>query len=93
VTEQESFPITLIEDRYGGVYSGGKWLAIACADRLENGAYRIVRCLEEGPHGDDTDAVVFWADPPLWIASGETPDEAIHNLRKKKTADQLGRPR
>lgn len=86
MTERDSFPIALIEDRYGGVYSGGRWLAIAGADQPENGAYRIVRRLEDGTHGDDTDAAVFWIDPPSWIASRDTPDEAIRNLRNKDTA-------
>ena len=77
----EHYPIAVIEDRYGGVYSGGKWLAISCADHLENGAYRIVRCLEDGPHRDDSDAAVFWSNPPSWIASGGSPDEAIRKLQ------------
>lgn len=77
----EHFPICVLEDRYGGVYSGGPWLAISRADHLENGAYRIVRCLEHGPHGDDSDAADFWADPPSWVAAGATPEEAIRKLQ------------
>jgi len=80
-TPDSHFPIAVIEDRYGGVYSGGKWLAISCADRMENGAYRIIRCLEDGPHGDDTDAMMFWGTPPDWIAVGDTPDEAVRKLQ------------
>jgi hypothetical protein len=76
-----SYPVAIIEDRYGGCYSGGAWLAIAIADHLENGAYRVVGCLEDGPHGDDTDAQMFWAGPPSWIAVGNTPDEALANLK------------
>jgi hypothetical protein len=77
----DDYPIAVIQDRYHGVYSGGEWLAISCADHLENGAYRIVRCLEDGPHGDDVEATSFWANPPSWIASGKTPEEAIRKLR------------
>lgn len=74
------FPISIIEDRYGGCYAGGAWLAIAGADHLENGAYRVVRCLEDGPHGDDVDAKLFWTNPPPWIAVGSTPAEALERL-------------
>jgi hypothetical protein len=81
---RDHYPIAVIEDRYSGVYSGGKWLAISRAHYLENGAYRIVRCLESGPHGDDSDAMEFWAAPPSWIASGETPDEAIRKLETRE---------
>lgn len=79
----EHFPIVVVQDRYGGAYSRGKWLAISEADRLENGAYRIIRCLENGPHGDDSDAAEFWANPPTWIAVGQTPDEAVHKLQMR----------
>jgi hypothetical protein len=80
MSEPDLYPVAVVEDRYGGTYSGGRWLAIAQADRLENGAYRIVRCLEDGPHGDDGDAMAFWSDPPGWIACGDTPDEAVRKL-------------
>jgi predicted RNase H-like HicB family nuclease len=80
------FPIAVIQDRYGGCYSGGAWLAIAAADHLENGAYRVVRCLEDGPHGDDGDAQVFWADPPSWVAIGKTPGEAMERLKEAQAA-------
>ena len=80
------FPIAVIQDRYSGCYSGGTWLAIAVADHPENGAYRVVRCLEDGPHGDDGDAQIFWADPPSWVASGETPDKAVERLKATQVA-------
>lgn len=79
------YPIAVIEDRYRGVYSKGEWLAIGQSDRLEEGAYRVVRCLQDGPHGDDSEAALFWSDPPGWIASGRTPDEAIRNLRQRQS--------
>lgn len=79
----QDFPVVIVQDRYGGVYSGGKWLAIAEATRMENGAYRVVRCLEDGPYGEDTDAMVFWSDPPSWVASGNTPEEAVAKLQNR----------
>lgn len=78
--ETSLYPIAIIEDRYTGCYSGGKWLAIAECDTMENGTYRIVRVLEGGPYGDGTDAMEFWAEPPRWIAVGNTPDEARAKL-------------
>lgn len=80
------YPIALLEDRYGGAYSGGKWLGIAGADQMDNGAYRIVRVIEDGPHGDDTEAMLFWDEPPDWIAVGATPDDAIAALKDKARA-------
>jgi hypothetical protein len=77
------FPILVLQNRYTGTYSGGERLAISEADRLENGAFQIIRALESGPHGDDGDAMDFWYDPPDWIAVGKTPDEAVANLRDK----------
>lgn len=83
MTEEHIYPIAIVEDRYSGVYSRGKWLAVNGADTLDNGCYRIIRTLEQGPHGDDTDAMIFWAEPPDWIASGNTPDQALANLMAK----------
>jgi hypothetical protein len=87
------YPFAVIQDRYGGSYSGGQWLAISCADHMENGAYRIVRCLEGGPQGGDVEAREFWTNPPSWIAVGATPDEAIRKLPKvnsdPKVVDQI----
>lgn len=70
------WPVAIIEDRYGGVYSGGAWIAIADADSAFCSRTRVSWCLEDGPHGDDTDAMAFWADPPAWVAAGTTPDAA-----------------
>lgn len=83
-----TYPVAIIEDRYGGTYSGGAWLAIDHADKMENGSPRIVRVIEGGPHGSDTEAMMFWTDPPDWIAVGDSPDEALAALAAKaKGAD------
>jgi hypothetical protein len=76
-------PVVIVQDRYGGVYSGGAWLAVGGATTLENGAYRVIRTLEEGPHGDDVTAGEFWMNPPDWIAVGSTPDLAFRALQTK----------
>lgn len=83
--EARIHPVAILEDRYGGCYSRGAWLAVNGADTLENGCYRIIRTLEGGPCGDDCDAALFWGDPPDWIAAGATPDEALSNLLAKLT--------
>ena len=83
-------PIVVVQDRYGGVYSRGPWVAIAAADELDNGAYRIVRVLEDG-NGPDTDAADFWADPPSWTAVGASPDEAIGALIAKYNSARLSK--
>lgn len=85
---RDEWPIAVVQDRYGGCYSGGAWLAISVADRLENGAYRVVRCLEGGPSDGDVEAREFWTDPPSWIAAGTTPDEAVKALLKKTRMQQ-----
>jgi len=83
---RELFPIAVLQDGYGGAYSRGAWLAIGCADKVENGAYRIIRCMEGGAHGDDSEAGTFWSDPPSWIAVGNTPEDAVQNLRQRPAA-------
>jgi hypothetical protein len=87
--QRDYWPVVILQDRYGGTYSRGKWLALASADGLENGAYRIVRCLEAGPFGDDTEAIAFWAEPPHWIAVGDTPDQALHALYARKSSGDM----
>lgn len=78
--ETALYPIAVVQDRYNGAYSRGLWIAVADADRLENGATRIYHILEDGPHGGDTDAMFFWGSPPPWVAVGNTPDEAVSAL-------------
>jgi hypothetical protein len=84
------FPVVIIEDRYGGAYAGGPWIAISGADYMDNGAYRIVRCLEGGPYGGDNDAQQFWNEPPGWIAAGGSPNDALSKLTAKFSAAKGG---
>ena len=46
--EARIHPVAILEDRYGGCYSRGAWLAVSGADTLENGCYRIIRTPEGG---------------------------------------------
>jgi hypothetical protein len=75
-------PIAIVQDRYGGSYSRGSWLAIANADREDcNGKTRVNYCMNDGPSGGDCSAMLFWTmDAPGWIAAGNTPQEAVDNL-------------
>lgn len=62
-----NYPFILTQDRYGGTYSGGIWLASFGVFMEE---------YERGPRGDDGDAVSYWANPGL-ICAGKTPAHAI----------------
>ena len=75
-----AWPILLLEDRYMGTYSGGKWIAIANGD--QDGRFAMVL---RGAHDSDPDCVDFWADhwDLWWLAVGATPNEAMGNLIKK----------
>lgn len=83
-------PIAVVEDRYSGTYSGGRWLAIAAADAFENGLIRVAFCVEDGagPSGQDGDARDFWSEPPAWIAVGDTAEAAIEALRKRVLSEE-----
>ena len=84
----ETYPIAIVQDRYTGVYSGGRWLAIACAtDIVDGNQTRVDFCLvsDDGPSGSDVEAGSFWVSPPSWIAVGNTPEEALANLRNSQT--------
>ena len=63
------YPIMLIEDRYNGAYSGGKWLAAANAnggvfkpnwDIDREYKHRADFLVEGPPSGGDSDAIEFW---------------------------------
>ena len=67
----ETYPVAIIEDRYSGTYSGGKWLAFSCANERIFG----LACF-----GGDGDAMAFWLEPPKDIGVGSTPQEALEKL-------------
>lgn len=88
-----AWPIVILQDRYGGTYSGGAWLAIASADTVEPnamGASRIACCMAVGPHGPNPLAMAFWMFPPPWIAAGASPNEAAIALLAKMGAEGGG---
>jgi hypothetical protein len=77
----ELWPTTIIEDRYGGGYSNGNWIAIAEAD-LDR-----LALVWKGALGEDIPAAKFWDtySNERWIAVGNSPDEALANLIAKNS--------
>lgn len=78
-----------MQDRYTGVYSGGRWLALANADELVdeiNTRAQFCLCGIVGPSDGDVEAGGFWTKRPDWIAVGETPQEALEALRNQMMA-------
>lgn len=70
------YPLTIVADRYGGVYSGGKFLAFNC---LPNKVPEDIN--EDYPYCRN-----FWAsrrtsfEPKITIGKGQTIEEAVGNL-------------
>lgn len=77
---REIYPVTIVLDRYGGVYSGGKWVAY-------NQYFDLVP-----PEVDDGDIEChrFWLQNDMPVGRGNTPDEALAdletNMRARKSA-------
>lgn len=65
-----AYPVTIVKDRYGGVYSGAKWIAFN----------REVAPDKVG--GSDMQEMEFWREDheDYLIGKGATPDAAYHNL-------------
>lgn len=85
IDAEHLYPVVVIQDRFGGLYSGGNWLAIAEADTPHDSFLldptRAGYCLEHGPNSDDdAEAMIFWRNRPEWIASADTPDKAVAAL-------------
>ena len=66
-------PITIVFDRYGGMYSGGSWTAW----------YLRENELPIGPRLEDTDCDLFWAQNKIPVGIGGTPDKALIDLIQK----------
>jgi hypothetical protein len=64
------YPIRIYEDRYGGSYSGGAWVAV---DLM--GTTREVSAIEEGILGSDGEVMMFRTSVKneIWIAVGRRP--------------------
>lgn len=78
------WPIAIVEDRYGGTYSLGRWLGIACASKPCGEGSTVSRLdyvQSDGPYGGDCEAMMFWSNPPEWIVAADTPNECLAKLR------------
>lgn len=73
---EDIFPVTIINDRYGGCYSKGAFLAF----NLE--PWDVPKGVS---WGGDVDCAEFWADeaPKYVIGKGNTPNEAYRDLVEK----------
>lgn len=67
------YPLTIVEDRYGGCYSGGAYTAW----NLE--PWEVPVDIADG----DLGCGVFWANNKLTYGKGGTPDEAERDLLNK----------
>ncbi|MDZ4870186.1 MAG: DUF3253 domain-containing protein [Alphaproteobacteria bacterium] len=86
-SQRNVYPLAVVQDRYGGSYSRGAWIAIARADEADFGG-KIIALLNadegvEGPWSDDVSAMLFWKEPPEFVAVGPTPDLAMSALFEK----------
>lgn len=73
--DRAPYPITILMDRYNGIYSGGRWLAF----NLDP---------EEIPNeigGGDSCEMNFFYSPPDWLVfgKGNSPEEALEDLIEK----------
>ena len=71
---KKPWPVTIIEDRYGGTYSGAKWLAFNKYPE-EVGSSEAM--------GDDCSCAEFFADTDWLIGKGDTPQSAYEDLFAK----------
>lgn len=83
------YPVAVLEDRYGGTYSGGAWIALALVKMPQPSALVLHGVVDErDAWGDDIEAAEFWGlhRDYAWIAVGNTPDEAMAALIAKAEA-------
>ena len=65
----------ITEDRYAGLYSGGKWLSFPC---------EFLAPRELNAFGGDTECGEFWLTPvSSRIGRGATPNEAYRDMLRR----------
>lgn len=80
---EHQYPLTIIADRYGGAYSGGKYLAWA----LDH--WNVPFDASDG----DRDCMLFWAENTIPVGRGDTPNEAMEDLIRRLETGEDDRPR
>lgn len=71
--QYDIYPLTIVEDRYGGTYSGGVYTAW-------NLYPNDIPC---GPFAGDCACSDFWYECTVPVGKGNTPNAAADNLRNK----------
>lgn len=66
------YPLTVVKDRYGGAYSGGKYTA------WNMDSHEIPIDIDS----DDNMCEAFWVYNTIIVGKGNTMDEAVDNLAK-----------
>lgn len=70
MAELITYPTTIMEDRYGGAYSGAAWTAWPMYPEE----------IPEGPDDGDPECWTFWQEYKGTVGKGKTPDEAYTSL-------------
>jgi len=80
---KDIYPLTIVSDRYGGSYSGGKYLAMNVDPD----------CFPDEIGGCDTTEMNFWDidDNSFLVGKGETIMKAVESLRDLLIADRTSR--
>lgn len=68
----QAYPLTIIADRYGGVYSGGNFTA------FPTDYYNI----PDDASASDNECSDFWGSYTGYVGLGATPVEAYENLKQ-----------
>lgn len=80
------YPVVILQDRYGGTYAGGPWIAVAESfDSAEEGPSHL-DLVRAGAFGSDREAAEFWDqhEAAPWIAVGATPNRALAALLTRR---------
>ncbi len=72
------YPLTIIRDRYNGIYSGGNWIAFPL--RIDE--------IPAAVNSNDEDCVTFWESYAEPYGLAESPDAALSDLLEKMTSLQ-----
>ncbi len=75
MTSPDDLPgVTIVTARYRGIYEPGKWLAFGGGSRE----------LPDGWDAGDSACMDFWQVRKDEVGGGDTPDEALADLRRKE---------
>lgn len=73
LTDEVLYPITIIQDRYSGTYSGGQFTAFP---------YEYWKIPKSGPDGSDQECMKFWNNFKGFVGLGADPESAVENLKE-----------